>query len=88
VDEDDLKDVQAEVIAIQAVLIAVFREMAGQYPQLGRLLRKAFDEAETIMSGVAIKLGMEPVLGTTTAALKIIEEFREAILPRDRTPTQ
>jgi hypothetical protein len=78
-DADDLKDVQAEVIAIQAVLIAVFRRMGSRYPELSELFKDAFGEAETIMSGVAVRTGMEPVLGTTTAALTVIEELREAV---------
>ena len=81
-DTADLKDVQAEVIAVQAVLISVFRKMAGSYPELTRTFTDAFDEAETILSGVAVRLGMEPMLGTTTAALTIIEELREAVLSR------
>lgn len=81
-DARDLKDLQAEVIAIQAVLIAVFRQLAGRHPDLREAFGSAFDDAEIIMSGVAVKLGMEPVLGTTTAALAIIEEFRGAVLPK------
>lgn len=81
-DANDLQDVQAEVIAIQAALIALFRQMAARYPDLRNVLESAFDEAEIIMSGVAVRLGMEPMLGTTKAALTIIAEFRSAILPR------
>ncbi len=82
--DSDLRDVQAEVIAIQAVLIAVFRQLARQDRGLAPMFVAAFDEAETIMSGVAIKLGMEPMLGTSTAALTVIEELRRAVMGQDR----
>lgn len=80
--DTDLKEVQAEVIALQAVLISAFRKMAGSYPELARIFTDAFDEAETILSGVALRLGMEPMLGTTTAALTVIEELGAAALSR------
>ncbi len=78
--ESDLKDVQAEVIAIQAVLIAVLRQLARQDSGLAPLFAAAFEEAESMMCGVAIKLGMEPMLGTSTAALAVIEELRQAVM--------
>ena len=78
---DDFDTMQAELIAIQAVLIAVFRRLGSDQPELIRLFCGAFDEAETILSGVAIKLGMEPALATTTAALTVIDELRRAVIP-------
>jgi hypothetical protein len=46
-----------------------------------RLLCDSFDEAETVMSGLAVKHGLEEVLDTTTAAIGIVEELRRAVVP-------
>ncbi|HZG09053.1 MAG TPA: hypothetical protein VEZ70_08755 [Allosphingosinicella sp.] len=72
--------VKAEVIAIQAVLISVFRRMAADRPELAPLFCRAFDEAEMILSGVAEKLGLEAPRETTVGALAIIEEMRAAVI--------
>jgi hypothetical protein len=72
--------VKAEVIALQAVLISVFRRMATDRPELAPLFCRAFDEAETILSGVAEKLGLEAPRETTVGALAIIEEMRSAVI--------
>ena len=76
-----LEEVQSEVIAIEAVLIAVFRRIAKMSPESAALLGEAFDEAETVMSGLAVRHGMEEVIGATTGAMAIIEELRSAVLP-------
>jgi hypothetical protein len=81
VDSNTLQEVQPEVIAIEAVLIAVFRRVARADPRMANLLGEAFDEAETVMSGLAVKHGMEQLLHTTTAAMTIIEELRQAVIP-------
>ena len=81
-DSRTLQEVQSEVIAIEAVLIAVFRRVARADTQVAKLLGNAFDEAETVMSGLAVKHGMEEVLHTTTAAMTIIEELRQAVIPQ------
>lgn len=78
--EIDAAELHAEVLAIQAVLMAVFRRMARDHPDLTPLFCQAFDEAETILSGVAVKAGFESALGTTTGALRIIEELRLAVI--------
>jgi len=75
-DPRTLQEVQSEVIAIEAVLIAVFRRIARADPRMAKLLADSFDEAETVMSGLAIKHGMQEVLHTTTAAMTIVEELR------------
>jgi hypothetical protein len=80
VTSDEAKVLQAEVLALQAVLMAVFRRLASDRPELDGLFRQAFDEAETILSGVATKAGLEEALGTTTGALQIIEELRAAVI--------
>ena len=78
--EADEAVVKAEVIALQAVLISVFRRMATDRPELAPLFCRAFDEAETILSGVAEKLGLEAPRETTVGALAIIEEMRLAVI--------
>jgi hypothetical protein len=76
----DAKELHAEVLALQAVLMAVFRRMVREQPKLTPLFRRAFDEADTILAGVATQAGLEESLGTTTGALGIIEELRRAVL--------
>jgi hypothetical protein len=78
--EADEAVVKAEVIALQAVLISVFRRMATDRAELAPLFCRAFDEAETILSGVAEKLGLEAPRETTVGALAIIEEMRSAVI--------
>ena len=78
--EADEKLVKAEVIALQAVLIAVFRRMATDRPGFAPLFCRAFDDAETILSGVAVKMGLEAPLESTLGALKVIEELRSAVI--------
>ena len=78
--EAELALVQAEAIAIQAVLIAVFRRMARERPELGPLFCAAFDDAETLMSGVAMKLGTTAPAETTLGTLRVIDELRAAVI--------
>ena len=80
VSEYDLSELQAEVIAIQAVLMGVFRRLARDRPDLTPLFCKAFDEAEIILAGVANRSGLEEAIGTTTGALRIIEQLRMAVV--------
>lgn len=82
--EADEKVVKAEVIALQAVLIAVFRRMASDRPDLAPLFCRAFDDAETILSGVAVKIGLDAPPETTLDALKVIEELRAAVIRDER----
>jgi hypothetical protein len=82
-DPRSLQEAQSEVIAIEAVLIAVFRRFAKADARMARLLRDSFDEAETVMSGLAVKHGLEAVLETTTAAMAIVEELRKAVVPNE-----
>ena len=80
-DSKTLQEVQSEVIAIEAVLLAVFRRVARSDPKMATMLRDSFDEAETVMSGLATRHGLEEALQATTAAMTIIEELRQAVLP-------
>lgn len=80
----DAAVVKAEVVALQAVLMAVFRRMVSDRPDLAGLFCQAFDEAETILSGVAVKMGLDAPIETSVGALKVVEELRAAVI-RDET---
>jgi hypothetical protein len=79
-DEAEAEIVKAEVIAIQAVLMSVFRRLATDRADLAPLFCQAFDEAETIMAGVAVKLGLDVPLPAMTGAITVLEELRRAVL--------
>ena len=83
-DSATLQEVQSEVIAIEAVLIAIFRRIAKSDDAMARLFRESFDEAETVMAGLATRHGLEEALQATTAAMTIIDELRQAVLPATR----
>lgn len=85
-DSKALQEVQSEVIAIEAVLLAVFRRAAKRDPEMARVLRDSFDEAETVMAGLANRHGLEESLQATTAAMTIIDELRQAVLPEGGSP--
>jgi hypothetical protein len=78
--EADTVVLKAEVLALQAVLMAVFRRMVSDRPELAGLFCQAFDEAETILSGVGIKLGLAAPLEDSIGALKVVEELRAAVI--------
>ena len=78
--ELDAAAVKAEVVALQAVLMAVFRRMATDRPDLAELFCQAFDEAETILSGVAVRMGLDAPIETCVGALKVVEELRAAVI--------
>ena len=40
------------------------------------------DEAETVLTGLAVKLGAEPASLTTITALRVVEEIRAGVLER------
>ena len=79
-EESEAAVLTAEVVAIQAVLISVFRRLASDSPELAASFIKAFDEAETILSGVAVKMGVAAPLETTVGALKVLDELRSAVI--------
>ena len=83
-DSATLQEVQSEVIAIEAVLIAVFRRIAKTDEAMAKLFGESFDEAETVMAGLATRHGLEEALQATTAAMTIIDELRQAVLPAKR----
>lgn len=81
--EADAAVVKAEVVALQAVMIAVFRRMASDRPELSQSFCRAFDEAETILTGVAMKMGLD-ARETTVGALTIIDEIRSGVIRDER----
>ncbi len=78
--ETDAAVLKAEVVALQAVLISVFRRMVSDRSELAPLFCQAFDEAETILSGVAVKLGLDAPMETTVGALRIVDEIRSGVI--------
>jgi hypothetical protein len=83
ISDADAAVVRAEVVALQAVVISVFRQLSASEPELARIFCKAFDEAETILSGVAVKMGLEAPAETTIGALRVVEELRRAVIRDD-----
>jgi hypothetical protein len=78
--EADIAALRAEVVALQAVLIAVFRRMASDRPELAKLFCRGFDDAETILSGVAVGVGLDAPIETSVGALRVVEELRAAVI--------
>lgn len=72
--------VRAEVVALQAVMIAVLRRLAQDRPDLSVLLCQSFEEAEAILTGVAVQIGLEAPLASTVGALRVVEEIRNAVI--------
>jgi hypothetical protein len=76
----DLVTLHAEILAVQAVLIALARRLAKAQPELGATLCAAFDDAETLMSGVAVRLAADLPTEATIESLRIIDEMRAAVI--------
>ncbi|HEY0626916.1 MAG TPA: hypothetical protein VGD10_09295 [Allosphingosinicella sp.] len=82
--EAEIAILRAEVVALQAVLMSVFRRLATDQPELQPAFCQAFDEAETILAGVAEKMGLEAPVESTIGALQVIEELRRAVIRDER----
>ncbi|MEA1015400.1 hypothetical protein [Sphingosinicella sp. LY1275] len=76
----ELEVLQAEAIAVQAVLVALCRRLVRADPALAAAVRAAFEEAETIMSGLAVRIGIDAPMANTIGALRILEELRAAAI--------
>lgn len=76
----ELEVLQAEAIAVQAVLVALCRRLARAEPALADAVCQAFEEAETIMSGLAVRIGIDAPMANTIGALHILEELRAAAI--------
>ncbi len=79
-DASETAILKAEVVALQAVMMAVFRRLAADRPELGSLFCQSFDEAETILSGVAVQMGFRADGQAALGALKVVEEIRKAVI--------
>ncbi len=80
ISDEEAVVIRAEVVALQAVMMAVFRRLATDRPEMGATLCKAFDDAETILSGVAVRIGLDAPLESTMGALRVIEEMRAGVI--------
>ncbi len=76
----ELEVLQAEAIAVQAVLVALCRRLVRAEPALATAVCQAFEEAETIMSGLAVRIGVHAPMANTIGALRILEELRAAAI--------
>jgi hypothetical protein len=81
----DTEILKAEVVALQAVLIAVFRRMVEDRPDLAPMFCRAFDEADATLTGVAIQIGMRAPRETTVGALRVVEEIRAGVIRNPAT---
>jgi hypothetical protein len=77
-------ELQAEVVALQAVLIALLRRLMRDRPELRPSVCDAFEEAEAILTGIAEKVGLDAPLGSTVGALAVVEEIRSAVIRDER----
>lgn len=80
ISDADAAVLRAEVVALQAVVISVLRRLAIAQPNLNRDFCQAFDEAETILAGVAVKMGLKAPAESTIGALRVLEELRVAVI--------
>ena len=80
---EDAAILHAEVAALQAVLISVLRRAASEQPQLTSLLCAAFDDADSVLTGLAVQLGGEISGPTTLNALRVVDEIRSGVLGPD-----
>ena len=76
--DSDLVTLHAEILAVQAALIAVSRRLAAAQPDLGPAFCAAFEDAETILSGLAMRLDLPSE--ATLEALRILAEMRDAVI--------
>jgi hypothetical protein len=79
-DEVDSALLRSEMVALQAVLIAVLKRLARETPELAPLLCSAFDDAEAIVTGIAMKMNFEDPGGSAMGALRVIEEMRAGVI--------
>jgi hypothetical protein len=76
----DFPNLHAELLAVQAVVIALARRLARHDPALGRVVCAAFEDAESLMTGVAVRLGADASPASTLGALRVIAEMRDAAI--------
>jgi len=76
--DTDLVTLHAEVLAVQAALIAISRRIAAADPALGPAFCAAFEDAESTMAGLAMRLDLPTE--ATIEALRILAEMRDAVI--------
>ena len=76
----DLPTLHAELLAVQAIVIALARRLAREDAALGRAVCAAFEDAESLMTGVAVRLGADAAPASTLGALRVISEMRDAAI--------
>ena len=76
----DLYNLHAELLAVQAVVIALARRLAEQDAALGRAICAAFEDAESMMTGVTVRLGAGVPSESTVGALRVIAEMRDGAI--------
>lgn len=77
---DDAATLHAEMAALQAVMMSLLRKLAHEHPELTPSFCAAFDEAEDVLMGLAMKIGLEEATGTTMSALRVVEDLRRGTL--------
>ena len=80
--DNDAAILHGEVAALQAVLISVLRKLSAELRDMTKDFCAACDEAETILTGLALRLGPEPASLTSITALRVLEEIRGGVLER------
>ncbi|TFI60001.1 hypothetical protein E2493_01760 [Sphingomonas parva] len=83
-DRSEAAVVRSELVALQAVLIALCRRLAQDSPDLAPTVCRAFDDAEAILTGVAMKMGLGDPNGSAVAALRVVEEIRAGAIADER----
>lgn len=78
--EAEFNAVQAESVALQAVVIALCRQILEARPELAPAFCAAFDDAERLMQGIAVRIGTDAPREVTVGALGVIEQIRAAII--------
>ena len=79
----DAAILHAEVAALQAFLNSPLRFSASEQPDFTPLLCSAFDDADTVLTGLAVQFG-GGISGTTTlSALRVVDEIRSGVLGSD-----
>ena len=76
--DSEIIALNAETLAIQAVLSRVLRRVAWVDTRVAEAMRRGFDDAASHVEDVAFKLGKTASSGHTVKALAIVEDLRAA----------
>ena len=78
--EAEINATQAESVALQAVVIALCRQILAARPDLATAFCAAFEDAERLMQGIAVRIGTDAPREVTVGALGVIEQIRNAVI--------